>query len=329
MELFRKLRSSAKARLINLQDVTVTLMKFSRLILIFAVLVALAGVGYATWPPFRLFTLVALGRSPVCPLHNALQSDENLQREIQYKDQILAASKLLEKDPKGFHLWETPDGRYWIPEGDDYVLPFNLAEQKRKIYGTGPRDVQPGDIVLDCGANVGVFTRVALNRGAKTVVAIEPAPENVECLRRNFPNEITAGRVILYPKGVWDKDDFLTLHVDPHNTAEDSFVIEHKGSVGVEKIPLTTIDKLVAELKLDRVDFIKMDIEAAEPNALAGAHDTLAKFKPRLSIASYHKPDHPRSIPAVVLAARPDYKLECGPCAEASHGIRPDVLYFY
>ena len=95
------------------------------------------------------------------------------------------------------------------------------------------------------------------------------------------------------------------------------------------RVPLTTVDKLVAELKLPRVDFIKMDIEGAEPKALAGARDTLAKFKPRLSIASYHEPDHPRTIPAAIFAARPDYQMECGPCAEANRAIRPDVLYFH
>jgi FkbM family methyltransferase len=291
--------------------------------------IVLAIVAYAYYPPFRLFAWFALGRGSLCPLGNALESGENLKRQIEFKDKILGASKLLEKDPKGFHLWDTPAGKYWIPEGDDFVLPFNLAEQQRKIYGTGAQEVKAGDIVLDCGANVGVFTRVALDRGAKTVVMIEPAPENIECLRRNFPNEIAAGRVILYPKGVWNKEDVLTLHVDPHNTAADSFIIQHEGEQAVEKIPLTTVDKLVAELKLDRVDYIKMDIEGAEPKALTGAHDTLAKFKPRLSIASYHQPDHPRLIPAAILAARPDYTMECGPCAEAGHGVRPDVLYFH
>ena len=48
------------------------------------------------------------------------------------------------------------------------MLPFNLAEQQRKIYGTGERAVRAGDIVLDCGANVGVFTRVALDAARET-----------------------------------------------------------------------------------------------------------------------------------------------------------------
>jgi hypothetical protein len=46
------------------------------------------------------------------------------------------------------------------------------------------------------------------------------------------------------------------------------------------KAPLTTIDKLTAELKLERVDFIKMDIEGAEQRALMGAQQTLEKSPP-------------------------------------------------
>lgn len=234
----------------------------------------------------------------------------------------------LEHDAAGYDRWQTPAGTYWIPAGDHFVLPFNLAEQELKIYGTGEQDVHTGDVVLDCGANVGVFTRVALDQGASKVIGIEPAPENLEVYRRNFKDEIAAGRVIVVPKGVWDKDDVLTLHVDANNTAADTFVLDRKQTTSGVKVPLTTIDKLVLELKLDRVDYIKMDIEGAEPNALRGAHDTLAKWKPRISISAYHKPDHPVVIPNIIRAARPDYKIECGPCAESNGRIRPDVLYF-
>lgn len=282
----------------------------------------------AAYPPARLAALVVLGRSPICPMAQAVKSADNLKRQIALKDEILRASRLVKKD-EGYRLYETPDGPYWIPEGSEYVLPFNLAEMKRKIYGSGKHDVQPGDVVLDCGANVGVFTRLALNAGASLVVAIEPAPENIECLRRNFAKEITDGRVIVYPKGVWDKDDFMTLHVDPENSAADSFLIERAGSVPVHKVPLTTIDKLVDELKLTAVNFIKMDIEGAEPKALLGGRATIRKYRPRMSLTVYHAPDHPYVIPQIVRETVPNYQIECGPCAEANYGIRPDVLYFY
>jgi FkbM family methyltransferase len=235
----------------------------------------------------------------------------------------------VEKDPSGFHLWDTPMGRWWIPEGDDKTLPFNLAEQRMRIYGTGDQAVKAGDIVLDCGASVGVYARLALDAGASTVVAIEPAPENIEALGRNFKAEIAAGRLIVVPKGVWDKEDFLTLARDPRNTAADTFVMNLKNSDKSIQVPLTTIDKLIVELNLPRVDYIKMDIEGAEQRALAGAAATLAKFHPRLALSAYHMPTDPAKIPEIVLRAWPGYRMECGPCAADEHyRIRPDVLYF-
>lgn len=281
------------------------------------------------YAPARLSAWYLLGRNQNCPYANAIRALDDVKEQIAKKDQILAASKLLEKDGKGFQLWDTPDGKYWLPDGSEYVLPFNLAEQARDIYGWNGRGVKAGDVVLDCGANIGVYTRASLKAGAKLVVAIEPAPENIECLRRNFSKEVEEGRVIIYPKGVWDKDDFLELHVDPHNSAADSFVIQREHSKAVEKVPLTTIDKMVAELKLERVDYIKMDIEGAEVRAIHGAKETIAKFHPRMALSTYHQVDHPQEVPKAAKAVFPGYQIECGPCAESGYGIRPDILYFF
>ena len=282
---------------------------------------------YRYYPPARLAAWTLAGRSPHCPLARAVESPGHQRRQVELKDSILAASKKLETDSEGYMLWETQLGRWWVPKGSEYVLPWNLAEQERKIYGKG--FMRQGDIVLDCGANIGVFAREALDSGARIVVAIEPAPENIECLRRNFPAEIKDGRVIVYPKGVWDKDDWLTLHVDPTNSAADSFLIERQGTKALEKMPLTTIDQLVAELKLERVDFIKMDIEGAEPNALVGGRQTIARFKPRMALSVYHAPDHPVTVPEKARQAWPGYRIECGQCSETESGIRPDIFFFH
>ena len=287
---------------------------------------ALIAAGYFI-PSVRLFALKAVGRSPVCPMSNALAADQNFELQKQRAIDILKASKVIQKEP-GYHWVETPKGRWWIPEGNDYVLPFNLAEQSREIYGTGEYAVKPGDTVLDCGANVGTWTRTALDRGAKLVVGFEPAPENIESYRRNFKDEIASGRVILVPKGVWDKEDVLLLKRDPHNSAADSFVMLEDGTPGV-KAPLTTIDRAVAELKLAQIDYIKMDIEGAETRALDGGKTTIAKYHPRLSIATEHSPEDGMKIPAAVRKIWDGYRTICGPCLETTDGhIRPDVLYF-
>ena len=288
--------------------------------------VAMAAMLY---PPIRLSALVLAGRSPSCPMGQAVKSEQWRQRKTEGKDRILAASKTVQKDGD-LELWETPKGAFWTPSRSRFGLPFHLAEQEMNIYGNEQIGVRKGDIVLDCGANIGTFTRTALDRGAKTVVAIEPAPENLECLRRTFAKEIESGRVIVYNKGVWHKDDVLTLHLHDHNSAADSFVIkDHEGEGQTVQAQLTTIDKMVAELNLPRVDFIKMDIEGAEPNALRGGQATLAKFHPRLAMSVYHQPEHPVVVPQLINEAWDGYRMECGPCAVVGNRIRPDIMYFY
>ncbi len=296
---------------------------------VLALLIAVLALGASfLFAPVRLAGLVLIGRSPHCTFERAVASADHNRRLIETKDRIFAASRLLETDSSGMRRWQTPRGSFWIPPGEDWGLPFNLSEQENRLYGTGEQAVHTGDIVLDCGANVGVYTREALAEGAKLVVAIEPALENLECLRRNLADEVAAGRVIIYGKGVWDKDDFLTIRVSPDNPAADSFVITQKGSQLGVRLPLTTIDKLVGELKLARVDYIKMDIEGAEQRALIGAAQTLRRFHPRLALSAYHVPDDPAKIPVLVRQAWEGYRMECGPCSYSAGIVRPDVLYF-
>jgi FkbM family methyltransferase len=188
--------------------------------------------------------------------------------------------------------------------------------------------VHSGDVVLDGGANVGVFTRKALAAGARTVIAVEPAPENVESLRRNFPKEIASGRVVIQALGLWDQPAVLPLRVDADNSARNSFVLSFGPAASTVMVPLRTIDSVVESLALTSVDFIKLDIEGAEKNALAGAKQTVARFHPRLAIAMEHLPDDPVAIPAAINSMGLGYVTLCGPCVPDGFAARPDTLYF-
>jgi len=302
-----------------------------KLVLVLVLLAALL----AFYKPARLGAVAAFGLGQGCSYANAMHAAEHTARILAAKDRILAGSRKIADDPP-YAQWQTPDGPYWIPTRarGEFALPFNIAEEEVGIYTAGRVRIKEGDIVLDCGANVGVYTRRALRQGARIVVAIEPAPQNIEVLKRNFASEIEQGRVVVYPKGVWDKDDMLVLHQHSDNSAADSFVINQEADkkethASDEKLPLTTIDKLVAELKLDRVDFIKMDIEGAEVRALNGARETIAQFHPRMALSTYHDPSHPVEVPKAVFAGWTGYTQVCGPCTEVSWRVRPDVLLFY
>src|SRR5207248_1330379 len=81
------------------------------------------------------------------------------------------------------------------------------------------RGVRPGDIVVDVGAHIGTFGDDALRRGASRVIMVEPDPLNLECIRRNFRDEIAAGRVVVIPEGAWSKTDSLNFEIGVANPA--------------------------------------------------------------------------------------------------------------
>jgi hypothetical protein len=94
-------------------------------------------------------------------------------------------------------------------------------------------------------------------------------------------------------------------------------------------VPVTTIDSLVPALGLSRVDFIKMDIEGSELQALSGASQTLARFTPKLAIASYHKAEDPSRIPKLVEGLNARYGMEQVGCRLDMDQIRPLSMFFY
>jgi FkbM family methyltransferase len=234
-------------------------------------------------------------------------------------------SRLIEETPDGFERWRTPLGEFWNPRGNR--LFYALAEQTLRNYGDGPYRVKSGSIVLDCGANVGDFVREALNAGARLVIAIEPVPRSVACLERTFASEIAAGKVRVVPKGVWHEAGRLKMALHS-NALHDSLI--QAGDASVERyleVPLTTIDALVAELGLPRVDFIKMDIEGAEPNALAGARRTIAAFRPQMSIATEHSPEEQAAVMKALLETGVAYQSTSGSCTMDGTHLFPEVVF--
>ena len=275
----------------------------------------------ARHPRLRAAALYLAGRASSCSAVQALGSVSAAKNLLDEAERIRRDMRL-QRTEGAYSLWDTPQGEYWFPADSELrYLAVMLAEQALDNY----RGVQPGDVVLDCGANVGAFTRTALKRGSRLVVAIEPGPENVECLRRTFAGEIAAWRVIVKPVGVWDSNGMLRLGVVPTISMGDSFVL-HGGSGPA--IPVTTVDALVRELELHSADFIKMDIEGSEKNALRGAAESLRRFKPRMAISGYHLPEDPFAIPRLVLSLNPAYAVGFGYCKEFHNELRPEVIEF-
>jgi len=293
----------------------------------------LLGKAIATWLGYSPMAAKLRGRAPDCSWSRILSMSRDDSRFEQMYKKIGASLSVLDYDPKlDIELISSPSRAFWIKRSgrnmDGKALLGYLLADHQLLAASGPDNVvRKGDIVLDCGAHVGVFTQKALQLSAARVIAIEPDPVHLECLRRNFAQEIGSGRVVVVPKGVWSSEGKMTLSTGGQNSGSDSMVLPVGGPT--IDVPVTTIDNLLRELDFPCVSYIKMDIEGAEREALRGALATLRRCRPRLMLDSYHRPDDMRVLPAIVHEAHRDYLLTCARCEEFYPGlIVPDVIFY-
>lgn len=175
----------------------------------------------------------------------------------------------------------------------DFVLkyvtnPYNEFTESR--YGYLEHFVPAsGQIIVDAGAGIGGFTiLLAKLIGEKgKIYALEPDPGTFEILKRNLAlNDVN--NVIPLDLGLWDKK--TVLHFNAQSSATSMIVRDSEDPHQANsEIKVTSLDNLVQEYKISRIDLLKMDIEGAEIEALHGAKNCLKNKVVRESaIASYH-----------------------------------------
>jgi FkbM family methyltransferase len=303
----------------------------AKLLPVFAGIVVVVSGVITLFPAEASWSRVLLVRQRnACTVLDALSAVRYTAEHRKLLKRLSDESRVIRHDPEGYSLWATPRGQYWAPAEDRGHF-FVLAEMQLEPYAVDIAAVKKGDIVIDCGAYLGHFTTEALSAGAARVIAVEPGSRQTGCLRRMFANEISTGRVILASEGVWEAEGHLEFQDEASPDASFVRAGVPYTAAGVRKVrmPVTTIDAIVRRFGLQRVDFIKMDIEGSEQQALRGAADTLARFKPKLAIAAYHKPDDPLGIPRQVHAANPGYRMLSAGCRLDLDQIRPLTFYFY
>lgn len=189
----------------------------------------------------------------------------------------------------------------------DYVLPSMCEDYSMLVEGTGeygPVQINRGDVVFDCGANIGLFSMLSSAKGAK-VYAFEPVPGVIRHLER--AKEIHPSIEIIR-EALSDHSGKARISLSNGANTGNSLVLP-AGEHSIE-ITTTSVDEFVARHELERIDFIKADIEGAERLMLAGATDTLKKFSPKLSICTYHLADDKEVLEKIIKDANPDYVIE-------------------
>ena len=132
---------------------------------------------------------------------------------------------------------------------------------------------------VDCGAYTGDTVESFRRHGLRfdAIAAFEPDPAHFLKLCATLAGE----RASVFPCGVWDGVTQLRF------TANDA--ASHITDQGEATVQTVALDQALPNFA---PSFIKMDIEGAEPQALAGARQLIERYRPRLAISAYHRPRH-------------------------------------
>jgi FkbM family methyltransferase len=165
----------------------------------------------------------------------------------------------------------------------------------------------PGDVVIDGGSCHGdtALYFASLVGPTGRVLGFELAPDNLSVLRENLTrNPALAERITIAEEALWKtSDETLSFELAGPSTHLTD------GENGGETARTVAIDDLVERERLESVDFIKLDIEGAELDALRGAERTIHAFHPQLAVAVYHDDEELTRIAAFLKQFDPGYEL--------------------
>ena len=171
--------------------------------------------------------------------------------------------------PKRESVIFLPFGNSWLlvrKDGSKIFLPRTRCKPQPEPYERYFK-VKPGETVVDAGACIGEFTVPAAKK-AKRVIAIEAAPENVIWLKKNIEAN-GLGNVCIIEKAVWNRKKLLKLHL--RESIGKHSLVPTKRRRECVKVQADTLDHILFRVGIKKVDFLKMDVEGAEIEALEGA----------------------------------------------------------
>lgn len=181
-----------------------------------------------------------------------------------------------------------------------------LAEivDARQYFDDGLLNLKEKVVFVDAGSYIGDTLEVFIdftNRKYEKVICLEPMEKNVSILKK-YIKKADVKNVDVFKLGVADKQK--TLYFDGTNG-----MAARESSEGDIVVECDSIDHIFEKVDCDHIDFIKMDIEGAEYEALLGAKEVIKKFHPILAICVYHKPEDYFEIPQLIKNLYDGYKL--------------------
>lgn len=175
------------------------------------------------------------------------------------------------------YKWKPYQGKYGQLWSNRWTSELTGEKEIHKMAFLN-KNVKPGEVFIDIGAHIGYYTTFAMNKGL-TVYAFEPNPDIFLRLKANC--KLNSGDAHLFPFAISNQNKKTTLCVTPV-----SILCYLEGSFDSrdfeKKVPVQAIrlDDFIKEHKLDRIDWIKIDVEGHEKEVIEGMKQTLQKFRP-------------------------------------------------
>lgn len=170
--------------------------------------------------------------------------------------------------------------------GTKYVLvddeSFHIVTPRFESWMWNYLKPEEGDVFLDVGAHVGKYAlQVAKIVGEKgTVIAIEPMPENYDALTRNI--KLNGLRnVIPLNIAAWNRECDVKLFIGDKGGRNS---LKYNMGLGHVEVKAKPLDTVLEELNVNRVDWIKIDVEGAEYEVLQGLEKTLKENGSKLIV---------------------------------------------
>lgn len=134
--------------------------------------------------------------------------------------------------------------------------------------------ITPQTVFFDVGANIGYYSLLAASR-AKLVFAFEPMKAIFDRLAKNVKRN-GLSNVTMVNAAVSDRDGDDTIFTQPSSNNTGLASLQASEGAVPESVPAVTLDTLIREHRLARVDLMKVDIEGAEVRAFEGGRELLS-----------------------------------------------------
>lgn len=132
-------------------------------------------------------------------------------------------------------------------------------------------------------------------------ICLEPVIANIELIKKEIIKN-NYHDVDVFAVGASDIEKVLYFDSKNGMSARPS-------ALGDTKVECDSIDNICEKNGYKRLDFIKMDIEGSEYDALLGAKNAIKKWHPLLAICVYHKDDDFYKIPNLIKNICPEYRI--------------------